>query len=184
MNINLSSEGLQQASALLSAVKNGFPKAISLAVNRTLEGMKTDAVKETQEKYFAKPSDIRKTLTLKKTNQGNLVGMMISKGTRKTLADYQLTPKTPRKGSQILQGAVKRGGLKTLRDAFLVRRGGKYKPYVRNGSGKWNIQPLISPAIPQIMKNDKTVASLEVKATERFEKRLNHEVARMLNLIP
>ena len=84
-----------------------------------------------------------------------------------------------------LQGAVKRdGGLKQLKGAFLLKRGDKYKPYVRTGQGKWAVEYLISPAIPQILKNEETVKIIEQKASERFEKRLDHEVMRLLNLLP
>lgn len=182
--ISISMKNLERAEKTLSYIKGAFPKAVAAATNRTLEGMRTDVVAETKEKYFVKPSEIRKTITLKKASAGNLGGAMISRGSRKSLADYQLSPKTPKKGMKNLQGAVKRTGLKTLEGAFLVRRGGKYKPYHRKGSGKWNIAPYISPAIPQIIKNDETVKVVEEKATERFEKRLNHEVLRLLGAIP
>ena len=185
MSIVISSEGLERANKLLAHIKGAFPRAVASASNRTLEGMRTDAVRETKERYFAKPSDIRKTLTLKKASANNLQGAMVSRGSRKSLADYQITPRTPKKGINGLQGAVKRdGGLKPLKGAFLLKRGNGYKPYVRTGHGKWAVEYLISPAIPQILKNEETVKIIEQKASERFEKRLDHEVMRLLNLLP
>ena len=89
----------------------------------------------------------------KKSSAANLEAAMTSKGTRKNLSDYFISPKTPRKNMQGINAAVKRDGIKKIGNAFLIRRGGKYKPYVRKSSGKWGIEPIISPAIPQIMKN-------------------------------
>ena len=184
MNISISAEGIERANVALKYIKGAFPRAAASTVNRVLEGMRTDTIAETKSRYFAKSSDIRKTITLKKTSSGNLNGAMISKGNRKSLADYQLIPKSPKKGMKGLQGAVKTDGLKNISGGFLVKRGGKYKPYIRTGSGKWSIQSIISPAIPQIIKNDETVENMEQKASERFEKRLDHEVMRILKLMP
>ena len=180
MDIQISTEGLEHANKALQAIPGAFPRAVAAATNRVLEGMRTDAVTETAKKYFVKPSEIRKSLTLKKSSAGNLMGAMVSRGSRKSLADYQLTPKTPRKGKNGLQGAVKRDGVKNIERGFLLRRGSGYKPYMRVGSGKWAVQFLISPAIPQIVKNDETVELMREKAAERFEKRLDHEVLRLL----
>ncbi len=43
---------------------------------------------------------------------------------------------------------------------------------------------LKSPAIPQIIKNDETVKAMEKGAEERFSKRLDHEVMRLLGVLP
>ena len=184
MNISISAEGLERANSALKHINGAFPRAISSTVNRVLEGMRTDVIAGTKSRYFVKPSDIRKTITLKKTSSGNLSGTMISKGSRKSLADYRLIPKAPKKGMRGLQGAVKQDGMKNISEGFLVKRGGKYKPYLRTGLGKWSIQSIISPAIPQIIKNDETVKIMEENASERFEKRLDHEVMRILRLLP
>ena len=185
MNIMISSPALERANNALSHIKGAFPRAVASAANRTLEGLRTDAVSETKNHYFAKSGDIRKTLTLKRASAANLSGAMVSKGSRRSLAEYKLTPSAPRKGRRTaLKGAVKRDGLKSLGDAFLVRLGGKYRPYSRTGTGRWSIEPLISPAIPQIIKNEETVKAMEKGAEQRFSKRLDHEVMRMLGALP
>jgi hypothetical protein len=79
-----------------------------------------------------------------------------------------------------LKGAVKQDGMKPLKDAFLLKRGGKARPFVRTSSGKWGIEPLISPSIPQIVKNEETIAKMEKGASERFRKRLDHEILRLM----
>ncbi|MBR2208909.1 MAG: phage tail protein [Synergistaceae bacterium] len=184
MNIGISTEGIERANAVLKHIKGAFPRVLASTTNRVLEGMRTDIVAETKERYFVKPSEIRKTISLKKAGANNLQGIMLSRGARKSLADYNLTPKSSKKGMKSLKGAVKRDGIKNIQGGFLVKRGGKYKPYIRSGSGKWNINLLVSPAIPQILKNEDTVKNIEQKAIERFEKRLDHEILRALNLLP
>ena len=185
MNITISAPALERANNALRHIKGAFPRAVALATNRTLEGLRTDAASETKGRYFVKSGDVRKTLTLKKANSANMAGVMLSRGARKNLAEYKLTPTAPRKGRMAaLKGAVKRDGMKSLGNAFLVRRGGKYRPYTRPGTGRWDIEPFISPAIPQIIKNEETVKAMEKGAEERFSKRLDHEVMRLLGVLP
>ena len=76
--------------------------------------------------------------------------------------------------------AVKKDGLKALGKAFLVKRGARYKPYVRTGSGKNSIEPLISPSIPQLIKNEEIQKIAAEGASRRFRKQLDHEILRLM----
>ena len=190
INVKIDQKSMGKAYELLRHIPGAFPRAVAAASNRTLESIRTDTVRETQEKYFIKPGDIRKTLTLKKASSGNLQATMISKGGRRKLSQYQLTPKTPQAGRQKgFKGAVKReGGLKPLpKDTFMLDTpNAGYVLFTRIGSGSaWrNIKHVHSPSIPQIIKNKETVEVVQTRAQQVFEKRLNHEVMRLLKLLP
>ena len=189
IDIKISDNALERANRALRQILSQSPQAVSRAVNRTMDGLRTDAVRETSKKYFVKAKDVRSSITFRKATAGNLMGVMMSKGKRHSLADYQLTPSSPKPGSKTqLKGAVKReGGLKSLGPAFLVKRaGGRYFPFYRVGSGSGNrykgIQSLISPSMPQIIKNEETVEAMERGAEERFAKRLDHEIKQLLGI--
>ena len=183
INITGFDESLKRAARALTHVRGGFEKAVSLSLNRTLEGLRTDAARETKERYYLNSSEIKNSMSLKKSSPGDLNAVLKSRGKRKSLADYQLTPKAPKPGARPqLRGAVKKaGGLKSLGNAFLIRRSGKYRPYYRD-NGK--LHAFISPAVPQAVANDETVEKLNQSAGERFEKRINHEVLRLLGALP
>ena len=182
VNIQISEQGLKRANQILHSLQADTSKVTARVVNRVMDGMRTDAVSETSQKYYVKAKDVRSSITFRKATAGNLMGEMISRCKRHNLADYQLTPKSPSKGKKtVIQGAVKKaGGLKTLKSAFLVRRGGRYFPYYRTGKGRWKISSFISPSMPQIIKNEETVKVMQEKAEERFEKRLSHEIMRLV----
>ena len=188
VGIQISNGQLERANSALKRIISESPRAVARAVNRTMDGLRTDAVKETSERYFVKPKDVRSSLSFRKATAGNLMGAMVSRGKRHSLADYQLFPRTPKRGQKTqLQGAVKReGGLKPLKDInFLVKRsGGRYFPFYRIGKGKWKINSLISPSMPQIVNNEDTVKAMEKGAQERFYKRLNHEAMQLLGFLP
>ncbi len=184
--ISLSNASLERAVSGLGAVQSRFPQAVARAVNRTMDGLRTDAVRETHKKYFVSAKDVRASISFRKASAGNLMGVMVSRGKRHSLADYQLTPKNPKSGKKtVLKGAVKRaGGLKSLGPAFLVKRaGGRYFPFYRTGRGKYAMQSLISPSMPQIIKNEETVRAIEQGAEQRFSSRLEYEVNRMLGAL-
>lgn len=190
INIQISDEVLARANTALKQIQVKFPQALARAVNRTMDGMRTDAVSETHQKYFVSAKDVRASIGFRKASAGNLMGAMVSKGKRHSLADYQLSPSAPRKGKKPqLKGAVKReGGLKPLGPAFLVRRaGGRYFPFIRIGGSQGkrykNIRSLISPSMPQLIKNKETVRAMEEGAEERFGKRIDHEISLMLGML-
>lgn len=186
INVAISSETANRAAEALVAMQAAIPQILARVVNRTVEGMRTDAVKETSKLYYLTAKEVRDSITVKKASAGNLSGEIVSRGKRHSLADYQIAPKTPRAGKQTtLKGAVKReGGLKPLGPAFLVKRaGGKYFPFIRVGAAGGNryrnIRSLISPSIPQTIKNKQIVQAMEEGAAERFIKRAEHEISRV-----
>lgn len=190
INIEVSNESLSRAYKQLSQVQSKFPQAVARAVNRTMDGMRTDAVRGTTAKYFVKSSAVRSSLSFRKAAPGNLMGAMISRDKRHSLAEYKLTPTTPTKGKRPnIKGAVKKaGGLKPLSRAFMVKRGGgRYFLYYRIGYDSGNrqrggIHSYISPSMPQIIKNEETVKAIQEGAQERFSKRLDHEIIRITGI--
>ena len=118
-------------------------KAVDEAEREAVHGFRIavnseSAVKETHKKYFVGAKDVRASISFRKANASNLIGAMVSKDKRHSLADYKLTPNTPKPGGKTaLKGAVKtKGGLRKLRKAFLVKRaGGRYVPFYRLHSG-------------------------------------------------
>ena len=188
IQLSISNAALERAMSGLRSVQQRFPLAVARAANRTMYGMGTDAARETSKRYFVKFGDVKKSIEYRKATAGNLMGAMVSKGKRHSLANYQLTPKSPSAGKKsALKGAVKRdGGLKSLGPAFLVKKaGGRYFPFYRvgaSGGQKFKgIQSLISPSMPQIIKNEETVSVMEQKAEERFRTRIEHEIDYILD---
>jgi hypothetical protein len=168
---------LEKAREALAGATNGFQRAVASALGRTSSGLVTDAVKGTTKRYYAKSSEVRHSIFVKRAAADNLFSTISVRGRRKPIADYRLTPSSPSPGRKAsLRGAVKKDGLKSLGDAFFV----KGKPYFREGDG--SLRLIISPSIPQIVKNPETVTEIEKGARDRFEKRLDHEILRLLGV--
>ncbi|MBQ3455219.1 MAG: phage tail protein [Synergistaceae bacterium] len=84
IDVRIDKSGLEKAYKALQRIPGAFPQAVSSAMNRTLESMRTESARETAGRYFAKSGEVRKTLQLRTANAGNLYGAMISRGGRKS----------------------------------------------------------------------------------------------------
>ena len=186
IEINIDTSQIERAQKLLSHIPGAFERARGAAIARTLQHMKAKAAQLTSAKYYAKSGEIKRTI--KTQRRGNNSGVMTSRGPKKSIADYKISPTRQKLGRNQgkLRGAVKReGGLKSLGPAFLVKRaGGRYFPFFRTGKGKYAMHSLISPSMPQIIKNEETVNVMERGAEERFSKRLDHEILQLLGALP
>ena len=187
IDLNLeAAEGLRRARESLKRVKGGFERAVSLSINRTLDSLKVKAARETASRYFISVGEVKKSFAVKKSNPGDMVASLMSRGRRRNLSDYKLTPKAPKlKSRDYIKGAVMRaGGLKSLPGAFLVKRGNGYQAVLRTGKGRYDLKGVVSPAVPQILKNEDTLNVLEQDAERVFISRLNHETLRILGALP
>ncbi|MBQ4468866.1 MAG: hypothetical protein II917_01830, partial [Synergistaceae bacterium] len=111
VNIQISEQGLKRANQILHSLQADTSKVTARVVNRVMDGMRTDAVSETSQKYYVTAGQVRKSLTFKKANAGSLTGEMISRSKRHLLGDYKISPTSPSKGKNtIIKAAVKKEG--------------------------------------------------------------------------
>ena len=179
LDIKINTKDLERAQKMLSHMPGAYNRAANAALRRVLQQMKVQAARLTHEKYYLKTGEINKTLSV---TASGMTGRVTSRGKKLPISDYYVSPKSRVKNMKGVRAAVKRDGIKFINKAFLVRLGGKYYPYVRVGSGKWDIRRIMSPAIPQAMGNSEIISELEDFAGEKFNERLQHEVMRQLGV--
>lgn len=180
ITVKLDTSGITQAIKLLAHIPGAYDRAANRALKRAMEAMKAETVRSGTAKYHIKAGEVRKTLTITPGSRGSM--RLVSRGERKSLADYYMTPKRPGKHNKGIKAAVKRTGIKSLRGAFLVNIRGRYLPFVRVGRGKWDIRHLSSVAVPQIAGNEEVSQQVTDRGAEVFSERLNHEVMRELGV--
>lgn len=94
-------------------------KAIHFAIHRTLEGIRTDAARETHKRYFISYGEVLRSMRLKWATQGDLDAAVTSYGRRKKLSDYKLTPKSTDvqhiSQKRFRAAVMRKGGLKKIR---------------------------------------------------------------------
>ena len=170
----------------LNAAPAMVNKAISRAVTRVLDSMRTELTQRTATRYYITSTEIRKSITARSYTAGDIRhGILTAKGLRIPLAKFKISPKSPsfRMKGKPYQAAVKReGGLKTLApNAFYVpSKKQAFRRIAPGGRGFRNLRVLMGPAVPQMLKNEQTLKEVTDKAEEVFKQRFNHEIERLL----
>ena len=180
MNVELS--GIREAQYTLSRSPKELERARKYAMQKALQVMRTEAVRDLQTRYYVKGSEVRKSIML---IGGSSSGQFISRGKRKNIASYHVTPSKPGKKRKRLFGAVRKDGLKSLGNAFLMRSksGSKYLVMARSGSERYPIKAITGPAIPEIMKNEQTLEQITKSGGEALQKEFRRQALRLMGVM-
>lgn len=181
MKIDIKSD-LKQASINIKAVQSGVPKAIAAALNRVSEGLKTEAARIVRKKYNIRAGDVRERGNIKVTraNMSRLEILLTSTGRNIPLIRFSTTPNSPR-SVKVVKAAVKRSGKKPIPGAFVAQmRSGHIGVFQRSGRTRTPIQEKYGPAVPVMLNEPGVSEHLNEEAGKRMEKRLDHEMDRVL----
>ena len=117
MEIQIDESQLRDVQTMMTGIKNGYPKVLTRAVNKTLTGVRTDAVGEIYKDLNLTKTRIRKDFKIKKMTWSYLTARIISKGAPVGLAAFTGTRQT-KKGVSV---KVKRSGKRSiLKHAFIA----------------------------------------------------------------
>ncbi|MCZ8520130.1 MULTISPECIES: phage tail protein [Paenibacillus] len=179
--ITVSQEDLKRAGKTMADVERAMPKLYSAALNRTIQGMRTEAGRKVRETYDVKLSDVRPTLSIKRASPGDLVAILDSRGPNTPLIRFKTTPrKPPKRQPKVLKASVKRSGGKPIPGAFVTQVGGHIGVLKRKGKARLPIEELFGPPVPVMLREPGVKEHLEAEAERRMSQRLQHELKRLL----
>jgi len=200
MRIDINQRDILDIELALMGIRNGGPKALTRAINKTLTGVRTDKTNEAGKILNMKKTDIRKAVKINKATWSNMSAKVSRKGKPVALAKFKNTRQT-RKGVSVL---VKVGGQRTiLRHAFLAtmksghvgvfwRKDDTFVGYADSpkltGAAygalpehyRLPIRELYGPRVEDILADEKVMARIVKSANERLQKNLDHEVSYLL----
>lgn len=182
MSIEVKVEQLQKADIWLANVKDGVPKALASALNRTAQNISAEAVRKTRETYDIKATDVRRTIRITKATKGNLTARVKSLGSAIPLIQFNVRPSKPLKRPPVvLTASVKRSGGKPIPGAFVsTMKSGHTGVFERVGKERLPIRELFGPPTPVMLDEPGVRQHIEEQAVIRLEKRLDHEILRLL----
>lgn len=173
-------EGVNETLLTLSSIKEELPGCISRALNRSLEMVKTEQARRTMAKYRVKNSKILSSMNVFKSSKATLEGRVVSGGRPIGLDYFRLTPNTRGKKKKIVKAEVKRTGLKEIPNAFIAYHSGRLGAFVRTTDTSYPIRRLMAPSAPQMLGNTSILDYLQGYAEDNFQKRLEHELGRVM----
>jgi hypothetical protein len=189
--IELDKAALAEVKVALAGVENGASRVLSRAINKTLDGVRTDSVNEIANDITPKKSVIRKTFTVKKTTASNLEGRTSSKG--KPLGLIHYLARQTKKGVSV---KVKRNGKRSvIPGSFIAKAKGATNVFWRQYKGpktkprpgfKYGVLPkhpyrlpierLTGPRVPDIMDKPEVMAAILAAADARLDKNLSNQI--------
>jgi hypothetical protein len=203
-SISLNKAQLAEVTVAMTGIANAASRVLSRAINKTLDGVKTDSVNEIAKDITLTKTRIRKDFTVKKTTVANLEGRTFSLGIPVGLMHYQarqtqkgVTVKVKRDSPRMLiPGAfiatAKRatnvfwrewhGPKRKVRTAWRSggRSGGLYQagfPYsAMPEKYRLPIHMLTGPRVPDIMGKPEVMKDILSLADVRIDKNLANQL--------
>lgn len=180
--VTVTQEHKDRAEKMLRGIEGAAPKALARAINRAVEGARSEGVRKVRDEYTARARDIRDTIRISRAKPNRPQAVISSIGPALSLSAFKYSPasvngrrRTP------IRVAVKRGERDALERSFVARVGGGKKAiYERVGKSRLPIRKLTGPSVPQMIGNPLVIDSMADRAREVMDQRLDHEIDNIL----
>jgi hypothetical protein len=175
-------ESLSRINKILAGIPGGIWKASYAALKRAGDTAKTRAGQFAAEVYTINKGDFMKNVHQKthiKSEAGGIVSMSISYAGN-VLPLLTFNTKYSRNG--LLQTQVKREGASAvLEHAFAARIFGPVGVFERVSEKRFPIEQKFGPSTAHMMSSEQVIEKMDATVRETFERRLEHEITRVLN---
>ena len=172
---------------VLQHLPDKIPQVMASAINRATGSARAEAVRQVREKYVIQAGRVRETIAIRQASTSNLFASVRSRGRPRALTYFKTNPNHPMgmpRGSQLF-AQIKRGGGGTIRGAFIAKmRSGHLGVFNRSNNttrnGNVELIQRYGPSVPQMLESHDIRKFIENKAIETLDKRLEHEINRIL----
>jgi len=181
--VDVVEESLDKVTRLLAGINGGVYKAVGSALTRAAAAGKTAAKQPVTKEYAISQSEfLARTRNINhfvRESSGSISVVFGFRGNVIPLTKFN----TRINGSGQVVTQVKRSGsAATLDRAFSAQMGGHRGIYERIGVKRFPVEELYGPATPQMMySNEEITDEIERKVADTYEKRIDHEILRLLN---
>ena len=181
--IEITSEQVDRIHLLLDGIKDAPRKVIYNVLNRAVSTVKSTASKEIRKTYEIKHGDLTSNQNIKVARAGpsKLEAAISFGGNLIPLIKFNVNPKQPRR--KIVSASVTNGSGKTQLIHAYVANLGKYGVGVfeRETSARESSKQLYGPAAAHMVENGEVLKNIQAAAMDTIDKRIEHEISRILN---
>jgi len=175
-------KSLERANKILAGIPDGAIKASHSALKRAGDTAKTKAGQFAAAEYTINKGTFMSNVSSKSKisgDSGGVVSMSISYA-GSVLPLLTFNTKYSRDGR--VQTQVKRnGGAATLQHAFAASIFGSVAVFERVGAPRFPVEQKFGPSTGHMMQNEKVIEQMDETIRETYEKRMEHEISRVLN---
>ena len=181
--VDVVEDSLDKVPRLLAGINGGVYKAVGSALTRAADSGKTAAKQPVTKEYTISQSEfLARTKNINHFVRESSGGISVVFGFRGNVIPL-MKFNTRVNGSGQVVTQVKRSGSAAMLDrAFSAQMGGHRGVYERTGPSRFPVKELYGPATPQMMYSNEAVTDeIERKVADTYEKRIDHEILRILN---
>lgn len=180
MSVQVRITHAEQIEKLFSQTPKETEKLLSRSINRAAITARTTASVEIRKNYILRASDIKSKIKIRTATNNQLSASIRASGPVTPLIKFDTTPTMP--DIMIVRARVKKDSRKkTIQSGFVTRMSnGHINVFTRIGKKRYPIEGLYGPSIAQMLSNNDIVQKMEENAQEELDKRLEHEIKRLL----
>ncbi|WP_113673750.1 phage tail protein [Vallitalea guaymasensis] len=181
--IEITNEQIERVNLILGGIKKAPNKAFYNSINRSLATVRSKSGKMIRETYRIKQKDItsNQNMKVKRATLSMLEGGIEFAGTVIPLIKFKTTPTQPKQKS-VRVSVLKNETGKKLKSAYIANLG-KYDVgiFERMTRKRETSMQLYGPSTAHMMSNIDVYQKVEKVAQETIDKRIEHEISRILN---
>lgn len=181
--VDVVEDSLDKATRLLAGINGGVYKAVGSALSRAAATGKTAAKQPVTKEYTISQSEcLARTRNINHFVRESSGGISVVFGFRGNVIPLMKFNTRVNGSGQIVTQVKRSGSAETLNRAFSAQMGGHRGVYERIGPSRFPVKELYGPATPQMMySNEEVTDEIERKMADTYEKRIDHEILRLLN---
>lgn len=171
---------VEQIEKIFSQSKKEANRVLWRAINRSAIAARTRASVLIRRKYVVKAADVKRRIKLRTATANRLSAEIRASGPVTPLMKFDVSPKFP-DIMRVTSRVLKSGGRKPVQTGFVARvKNDHVNVFTRVGSSRYPIRGLYGPSVAQMMGKDEIVESIQTRAQEVLDERLEHELNRFL----
>lgn len=179
---NVGSENIDRINKILAGIPGGAFKVTYAALKRAGDTAKTKAGQFAAAEYTINKGTFMRNVTEKVRTEGGAGGvasMSISfAGTVLPLLEFNTRYS---RGGQLTTQVKRNGGAATLEHAFAAKVFGPIAVFERVGAPRFPVEQKFGPSTGHMMQNERVVEKMDETIRDTFDKRVEHEILRVLN---
>lgn len=180
--IEITSEQIDRIHSLLGGIQNAPQKVIYNVLNRAVTNVKTTSSREVRKTYKIKSSDLtsHQNIKIAKAGPSKLEAAIEFGGNLIPLMKFNVTPKQPQRKT-VSASVLTSGGKKRLVHAYVANLKYGVGVFERKTSERESSRELYGPAAAVMVDNKEVLEKVQDSAIETIDKRIEHEISRILN---
>ena len=193
--IEVSEQTIDRIHTILAGVEKADEKVLKPALARGLMAGKTAAGKMVRQTYHISAGDFNSRGYMRYNsvtkNGDGIIGSIEYSGGVIPLIKFKVSPSTPKKRTTPSAAVLKANSLVKFnrqKNVFVAQmKSGhigimeRQKGTVSPATGKEKLKELLSPAVPQMVGNEKVMQNVEERVNEVINQRIEHEIERLLS---